>query len=137
MSILLLVLVQVSIDSAAAVRAPVGVEEQRAIITLQRTDDGRELAARFICGNETRYRRILELDVRFARASSLFAARFGHGWRQDATERAQLTRNDVGRRDDCRLRDSFAAGITEYENGLLAAQAQLGSVIASDVPETR
>jgi len=65
------------------------VEEQRVIIALQRTDDGRELAGRFICGDETRYRRIVEFDGRYARATTLFAARFEHGWRQDGGERAR------------------------------------------------
>lgn len=133
----LLFLAQMLLDPLATVRAPASLEEQRAIVALQRTDEGRDLASRFICGDETRYHHILDLDERYARATGLFASRFGHGWRQDAGERAQLSRDDVGRRDDCRLRDSFSAGIVEYENGLLAAQAQLGSAIASDVSEPR
>lgn len=107
---------------------PASLPEQRADLALGQAADGRALARRFLCSNEQRYRRLLEQERRFAGFRQLFAERFGHGWRQGAADGQgqEPQPDDLGRRDDCRLRDSFEAGMADYENGLLAAQAQLG-----------
>jgi hypothetical protein len=109
---------------------PATAPEQRADMALRRADEGRSLAQRFLCDDESRYRRLLELDERFDRAQRLFVRRFGRAWRPDVvatTDTGALRRDIIGRRDDCRVRDSFGAGITDYENGLLAVQAQFGA----------
>lgn len=100
--------------------------EQRADIALQSADDGRELARRFICTSEQRYRRLLERDTQFSRFKVRFARLFGHEWRNNDFENSLIDRsNDLGRRNDCKLRDSFEAGLADYDNGLSAAETQL------------
>lgn len=108
---------------------PASAPEQRADLALRRASDGRALAARFLCKDESRYRRLLGMDQRFSGMQRLFALRFRHVWTQSGEEQIQdeqLRSDELGHRDDCRLRDSFEAGFTDYENGLLAAQVELG-----------
>lgn len=103
--------------------------ELRADLVLRRADEGRQLAGRFICEDESRYRRLQELDDRFDKLRQAFGTRFGHGWQPGSgtTNTGGQSIDGLSRRDDCRLRDSFAAGLIDYENGLLAAQAELGT----------
>lgn len=107
--------------------APVRAEEQRAITALDRAAEGQMLARRFLCGEETRLRRLQELDRRFSGMRRLYGVTFGRPWRQNGGIEASDRFDELGRRDDCRLRDSFFAGLTDYENALFAAQAQLGT----------
>lgn len=113
------------------VRAPAGQAEQRADLALRRADDGRMLAQRFLCQNESRLNRLREMNERFSALQGQYFRAFNHDWRQDTESMMRLgeqTETDLGRKNDCRLRDSFAAGLADYENGLLAAQAELGDV---------
>ncbi|NIJ31476.1 hypothetical protein FHT00_003456 [Sphingomonas insulae] len=113
------------------VPAPLSRTEQQAELSLRRADEGRALARRFLCQDERRFDRLRELDERFAFIKSRFSQVFNHSWRDEANGFMQLDEKreaDIGRKDDCRLRDSFAAGMTDYENGLLAAQAELSSI---------
>lgn len=113
-------------SSPDVVITPSTLTEQRANIALGSADDGRELARRFICNNEQRYRRLLERETKFSQLKVLFARNFGHEWRDNGYGDTLIDRsNDLGRRDDCKLRDSFEAGLSDYDNGLLAVETQL------------
>jgi hypothetical protein len=113
-------------SSTDVIIAPSTLTEQRADIALRSADDGRELARRFICTNEQRYRRLLEREAQFSKLKVRFARLFGHEWRDNNSSNTSIDRSsDLGRRDDCKLRDSFEAGLTDYDNGLLAIETQL------------
>lgn len=113
--------------------APATLPEQRADLALRSADDGKALAKRFICFDEQRYRRLLELEPRFAALKTGYAHRFRHAWRGESDETmAEDRSSDLGRRDDCKLRDSFEAGLADYENGLRAAETQLRTQSTND-----
>lgn len=104
---------------------PARETEQHADLALRRAGEGRDLALRFLCADPSRLLRLNELNDRLSQMRRLFVVRFGHPWREylDAQSDPDTRKDELGRRDDCRLRDGFAAGMTDYENGLLAAQA--------------
>ncbi|MHA0331096.1 hypothetical protein [Sphingomonas melonis] len=113
------------------VPAPSSGTEQQADLSLRRADEGRALARRFLCQDKRRLDRLREMDERFAFFKARFSQAFNHSWRADTDDSMRLDEqreSDSGRKDDCRLRDSFAAGMIDYENGLLAAQAELSKI---------
>jgi hypothetical protein len=127
-----LALMQTQTQTQTQMQMPTGASdraEPNAVLALRRATDGRLLAQRFICQDETRLRRLQLLDERMSDTLRLFALRFGHSWNEETElEAARQSRRgltDLGRKDDCRLRDAYAAGVEDYENGLRAVQVAI------------
>lgn len=123
---MILLLVTALQIATSSVTVPATVVEQRSDLALRRAWEGRQLAYRFICGDTTRVMRLRELDDTLGELLGSFTAEFGHSWRGGELEQSGpdgVLRDDIGRRDDCKLRDSFEAGMTDYQNGIFASQA--------------
>ena len=124
-----LVLMQTVFDPQIA---PASLPQQRAELVLRRAEEGQSLAGRYLCEDPRRFRSLQELNERFDKLRALFSIRFGTSWlgemARDPNGVSQQPIDDLGRRDDCRLRDSFAAGMMEFENSLRAAQSELDPV---------
>ena len=100
----------------------------RADLALRQAQESRLLAERFICGDPGRLVRLRELDEQFAAMRRQFVIRFGKPWTGDTMQAGSGASSwrELGRRDDCRLRDGFGGGMTDYENALIAARVELG-----------
>lgn len=111
------------------VRPVLEVDRLRASASLQNALDGRALAGRYLCGDESRLRRINDLDDLLAPLLVRYQQRFGSPWSAGDTlpDRTQAMEQITGRRDDCVRQDSFYAGLADYQNGLYATRSVLGS----------